>query len=75
MTPVLGRSLILLALLLASAGAVAGFAAGRTRSLEMYAWARRLVYAFAAAMGLANLLMVWALLRHDFSVSYVAHVG
>jgi len=74
-TPVIGRSLILLALLLASAAAVAAFAAGRTRSQELHAWARRLVYGFAAAMALANLLMVLALVRHDFSVSYVAHVG
>jgi cytochrome c-type biogenesis protein CcmF len=74
-TPVVGRSLILLALLTASAATVTAFAAGRTRSQELAAWARRLVYVFAAAMGLANLLMVVALLRHDFSVSYVAHVG
>jgi cytochrome c-type biogenesis protein CcmF len=75
MTPVLGRSLILLALLFATAGAVAGFAAGQTRSAALWQWTRRLVYGFAAAMGAANLLMMWALLRHDFSVGYVAHVG
>jgi cytochrome c-type biogenesis protein CcmF len=74
-TPVIGRSLILLALLLATAGAVAGFAAGRTRSASLWQWTRRFVFGFAAAMGVANLLMVWALLRHDFSVGYVAHVG
>ena len=50
MTPVVGRSLILLGLLLASAATVAAFAAGRTRSQELYAWARRLVYGFAGAM-------------------------
>jgi cytochrome c-type biogenesis protein CcmF len=74
-TPVIGRSLILLGLLLASAATVAAFAAGRARSQELHAWARRLIYGFAAAMALANLLMVLALVRHDFSVSYVAHVG
>jgi cytochrome c-type biogenesis protein CcmF len=75
MTAVAGRSLILLGLLLASAAAVTGFAAGRARSHALYAWTRRLVYGFAGAMAAANLLMIVALLRHDFSVSYVAHVG
>jgi cytochrome c-type biogenesis protein CcmF len=75
MTPALGRALILLSLLFATAGAVAGFAAGVRRSPTLWDWTRRLAYAFAAAMTAANLLMVKALLTHDFSVSYVAHVG
>src|SRR6266478_5273859 len=54
MVPTLGRTLILLALLAASAGSIVGF---------------------AAFMALANLTMEYALLTHDFSVSYVAHVG
>ena len=33
------------------------------------------VYAFAALMAAANLLMVYALVTRDFSVSYVAQVG
>jgi cytochrome c-type biogenesis protein CcmF len=74
-TPLLGRSLVLVSLLLAGAGAVTAFAAGRSRSPVLWLWTRRIIYAFAAAMGAANLLMVWALLRHDFSVGYVAHVG
>jgi cytochrome c-type biogenesis protein CcmF len=75
MTASLGRSLILLSLLLASAGAVVGFAAGRSRSPLGWTWTRRLAYAFAAVMAAANALMVYALLVHDFSVGYVAHVG
>jgi cytochrome c-type biogenesis protein CcmF len=75
MTPAVGRSLILLALLMASAGAVAGFTAGVRRSPGLWAWTRRLAYGFSAAMIAANLVMVEALLTHDFSVSYVAHVG
>jgi len=75
MVPTLGRILILLALLAASAGAVVGFATGARPSNVGWAWARRLAYAFAALMALANLLMEYALLTHDFSVSYVAHVG
>jgi cytochrome c-type biogenesis protein CcmF len=71
----LGRTLILLALLLSTAGAVAGFAGGLRGSRTLSAWTRRLAYAFAVSIGAANALMVYALLTHDFSVSYVAHVG
>jgi cytochrome c-type biogenesis protein CcmF len=74
-TAALGRNLVLLALLLSTAGAVVGFAAGRSRSAAGWAWTRRLVYAFALTMAAANGLMAWALLARDFSVSYVAHVG
>jgi cytochrome c-type biogenesis protein CcmF len=75
MIPSLGRALILLALLAASGGAVVGFATGVRPSEIGWLWTRRLAYAFAALMGLANLVMEYALLTHDFSVSYVAHVG
>ena len=75
MTPLLGRSLILLALLAATAGAVVGFATGARPSAAGSAWTRRLAYAYAALMASANLLMIEALLSHDFSVSYVAQVG
>src|SRR2546430_11586709 len=75
MVPALGRILILLALLAASAGALVGFATGARPSGAGWAWARRLAYAFAALMVLANLVMEYALLTHDFSVGYVAHVG
>src|ERR1700704_3358265 len=75
MVPGLGRILILLALVAASAGAVVGFVTGARPSNVGWAWTRRLAYAFAALMALANLWMEYALLTHDFSVSYVAHVG
>jgi cytochrome c-type biogenesis protein CcmF len=75
MVPTLGRSLILLALLAASAGSIVGFATGARPSAAGWKWARRLAYAFAAFMALANLTMEYALLTPDFSVSYVAHVG
>src|SRR5207253_991065 len=75
MIPTLGRMLILLALLAASAGALVGFATGARPTAVGWLWARRLAYAFAALMALANLVMEYALLTHDFSVSYVAHVG
>jgi cytochrome c-type biogenesis protein CcmF len=74
-TPAVGRALILIALLAASAGAVVAFATGRRYTLEGARWVRRLAFAFAIAIGLANALMVYALVTHDFRVSYVAQVG
>ncbi|HVG25496.1 MAG TPA: heme lyase CcmF/NrfE family subunit [Thermoanaerobaculia bacterium] len=71
----LGRILILASLLASAAGAILGFAAGRTRSLEGLKWARRFAYLYASLIIGATLTMVYALLVHDFSVSYVAHVG
>ena len=71
----LGRILILASLFAAAAGALIGFYSGRTRSSEGLKWARRFAYAYAVAIGAATLVMVYALLAHDFSVSYVAQVG
>jgi cytochrome c-type biogenesis protein CcmF len=71
----LGQGLVLLALLLCAIGSPVGFVAGRLGSQRGLEWARRLALGFAGAMVLANLLMEVALLRHDFSVSYVAQVG
>ena len=75
MIPTLGRMLILFALLAASGGALVGFATGARPTGAGWLWTRRLAYAFAGFMVLANLVMEYALLTHDFSVSYVAHVG
>jgi cytochrome c-type biogenesis protein CcmF len=75
MIPALGRVLILGSLLAATAGALLGFTAGRTRSLDGLKWARRFAYLYSSLIGAATLLMVYALLVHDFSVSYVAQVG
>jgi cytochrome c-type biogenesis protein CcmF len=75
MVPALGRALILLSLLVASAGALVAFATGRRHLAVAWTWTRRLAYAYALSMLAANALMVYALLLPDFSVSYVAHVG
>ncbi len=75
MIATLGRSLILLSLLVATVGAMAGFATGRRPSPLGASLTRRAAYLFSALMAAANLLMVYALLVHDFSVSYVAQVG
>jgi cytochrome c-type biogenesis protein CcmF len=71
----LGYGLVLLALLFCAVGAPIGYIAGARRSAKGLLITRRLALAFAAAMLLANLVMEYALLTHDFSVSYVAHVG
>lgn len=75
MTAAVGRSLVLLSLLFAATGSVIAFAAFRTRRDDLVRVATRLVYGHAAAMILANVWMVVALLRPDFSISYVAQVG
>jgi cytochrome c-type biogenesis protein CcmF len=75
MIAALGRTLILASLLAAAAGAIVGFAAGRTRSVDGLKWARRFAYLYSSLMVAATLLMVYALLIHDFSVGYVAQVG
>ncbi len=75
MISVLGRVVVLAALLLATTGAVMSFAAAQRRSATGVERARRLAFVYAALMMLATGLMEFALLRHDFSVSYVAQVG
>ena len=75
MTAALGRSLVLLALLVATIGVVVASATAVKRSAAGWVWTRRLAYLFALSMVAANLLMVRALLARDFSVSYVAQVG
>jgi len=71
----LGRILILASLLASAAGALLGFAAGRSRSLDGLNWARRFAYLYAGLIIAAALLMEYALLTDDFSVGYVAQVG
>ena len=66
---------MLVALLACALGAPIGFVSGRIRSAKGLEWTRRLVLVFAVSMILANLMMEYALITHDFSVSYVAKVG
>ncbi|HUO85032.1 MAG TPA: heme lyase CcmF/NrfE family subunit [Thermoanaerobaculia bacterium] len=75
MIPVLGRILILLSLLAATAGALVAFASAKRQDPAGVRWARRLGYLYAAFIIIANLVMVYALVINDFSVSYVAQVG
>ncbi|MEK7705572.1 MAG: cytochrome c biogenesis protein CcsA, partial [Myxococcota bacterium] len=71
----LGQGLVLLGLGAAVFGAVVGLVAGQRQSLRGLRITQTAAYVFSAAMVLANLVMIRALLAHDFSVSYVAHVG
>lgn len=75
MISLLGRGLILLALLAAAFGIVTGLVAGARKSEQGLHITRRAALVFAAAMILANLTMEYALFAHDFSVWYVTRVG
>ena len=75
MTASIGRGLVLLSLLCASAGAVAAFAAFLKKRADLTTIAVRASYGFALSMFLANVWMVAGLLRDYFSISYVAQVG
>src|SRR5438132_5596465 len=75
MTAAFGRFLILASVFVCAAVSMIGFAAGKKRSLDGLQMARRFAYGFAVLMILATGVMEFALLSHDFSVGYVAHVG
>ncbi len=75
MTASLGRLLILLSLLVSTTGTVLGYAAGWKRSDDGLRWARRFAFLFSFLMIGATFVMEYALIKHDFSVSYVEHVG
>lgn len=70
-----GHAAAIVALGLSAAGATLGPVVARSPSALGLALLRRLAWGFGAAMLLANGIMMTALLRHDFSVAYVAQVG
>ncbi|MSQ03595.1 MAG: heme lyase CcmF/NrfE family subunit [Myxococcales bacterium] len=71
----LGEVITLLGLAAAVAGGVTGYAAGRTGSHALLRVTQRLSTVFTAAMLAIFTVMEVALVRHDFTVSYVAKVG
>jgi len=75
MISVLGRGLVMAALLFATFGSVMGFVAGARYSKRAWqlTWGSALGFGFSI-LG-ANALMLYALLTHDFEVAYVAQVG
>lgn len=72
---VLGRGLILLSIALAASGAIVGFWGGRRRTEAAHQWSKSLAYSFGFSLILANVVMIKALIQHDFAVKYVAQVG
>ncbi len=75
MHSLLGQAAVLLALLAASFGVVVGYIGGARQSLRLLNLTERAAYLFAGAMVFANVVMMRALLAHDFEVKYVAQVG
>lgn len=70
-----GRGLVMASLLFATLGCVMGFVAGSRYSERAWQLTRGFALAFSGSMIAANLLMVYALLIPDFTVSYVTQVG
>ncbi len=75
LVPGIGRFLVLLSVFFAGMGCLAGFWAGYRKNAQAWLLARNSAYGFSASMIAANLVMVYALVTHDFGVSYVAEVG
>lgn len=75
MNSVLGQSLIVLALVAAAFGATAGWVTGNRPSPRALLMLRGATYVFGSALIFANVIMVLALVGHDFSVKYVSQVG
>ncbi|MBL8919746.1 MAG: heme lyase CcmF/NrfE family subunit [Myxococcaceae bacterium] len=75
MNSTLGYGLVLAGLAFAAFAAVVGLVTGLTRRENALPWVQRAIYGFAASMILSNVVMVKALLEHDFSVKYVSLVG
>jgi cytochrome c-type biogenesis protein CcmF len=67
--------MILMALTAAAVGAPIAFVAGRGRRPELLRIAQIALAVFAGLLIAANGVMIYALVTHDFSVSYVAKVG
>jgi cytochrome c-type biogenesis protein CcmF len=69
----IGRACLTLGLVLAAYGAAASALGGRRRDPRLCASGRRALYALAALMVLAFVLLESAFVRSDFSVAVVAH--
>jgi cytochrome c-type biogenesis protein CcmF len=74
-TRILGASAVMVALGVAIAGMVMAVMGARLRRAELVRGAYAATYVNFGLLSLASLAMVWALVTHDFSVSYVAQVG
>ena len=70
-----GRAIVLAGLLVAILGSIIAFVSAARENRKGMVLARRAAYLFAFTMIVATFLMEYALLTHDFSVSYVFQVG
>lgn len=75
MNSTLGYGLVLAGLLCAAFAAVVGIWTGLARRESALPWVQRAIYGFSASLIGSNLVMIKALLEHDFSVKYVTQVG
>jgi cytochrome c-type biogenesis protein CcmF len=71
----IGYSATLFSLGIAIYGAIAAFWGVRSKRAEILASVRTAAYATFGLMVVANLAMIYGLVTHDFSISYVAQVG
>ncbi len=75
MNSILGYGLVLIGLLCAAFAAIVGIVTGLMRKESALPLVQKAIYGFSASMLASNLVMIAALLQHDFSVKYVAQVG
>ena len=75
MTRFLGLTAVTTAFALSLYGVITIVAGVRTRRPELVRSGRAAAYANFALLAVANVAMVYALVTHDFSVSFVAQVG
>jgi cytochrome c-type biogenesis protein CcmF len=75
MTRYVGVATVMAAFVLAAVGVIAGMIGARRRSEPLIRIARTAAYANFVLLFIANATMVYALVTHDFSISYVAQVG
>ncbi|MFZ5446920.1 MAG: heme lyase CcmF/NrfE family subunit [Myxococcota bacterium] len=71
----LGYGLVLAGLACAAFAAIVGIVTGLMRKESALPLVQKAIYGFAASMIGSNLVMIYALLSHDFSVKYVSQVG
>ena len=75
MTGLIGSNALLVALALAVAGAIMAVVGVRNERQALVRGAYAAAYTNFALLGIAVVAMLFALVTHDFSVSYVAQVG
>ncbi len=75
MTRLIGVSAVTAAFVLAILGTIAAMVGARRGNERLTSSARSIAYIIFLLMFIANAAMIYALVTHDFSISYVAQVG